>query len=111
VSSGVAIAAYTVGIEAPYETIDKRVVKYHKNLCRGEAVMLRRGVTLGLALSIVAWLWLRAQRGISYKAETTIHLDDTSNTAVQQSVDTILQQIEATAPWILKANEKSSTRS
>ena len=73
--------------------------------------MLRRGVTLGLALSIVAWLWLRAQRGVSNKAETTIHLEDASNTALQQSVDTILQRIEATAPWILKANEKFSTRS
>jgi hypothetical protein len=77
----------------------------------GEVSMFRRGVTLGIALSLLAWVWVRAQRNTNTGAETTIHLPNVADSSVVQSVAKIVDRIEATAPWILKANEKSSTKS
>ncbi len=77
----------------------------------GEVTMLRRGVILGIALSVLAWMWMRTQRNTKNATETTIQLPQAANSSVVQSVVTILDRIEATAPWILKANEKSSIKS
>ena len=73
--------------------------------------MFPRGFMLGIALSVSAVMWLRSQRVKSIDAETTIHLPAVASSAVVQSVATILDRIEATAPWIRRANEKSSTKS
>ena len=73
--------------------------------------MWRRGVIFGVIIAIAGWLWLRMQRAVDSPTQTTIQLPVQPSADVQRSSLVILHQIETTAPWILKVNEKSSIKS
>lgn len=72
--------------------------------------MWRSGFGVGLGLVGVALLWLVRQT-----AQTPIvhfAVSDTQATMVPPtSVQSVMTTIERSAPWILAANEKSSTKS
>ena len=72
--------------------------------------MLRRGVTVGVLVAVVCWVWLRMQRPAESATQTTIPLLVEPSAGLQQTTSAILHHIEATAPWILKVNEKSSIK-
>ena len=73
--------------------------------------MWRSGIWTGLAIAFFGLLWLHKESADESVSATTIRLPEEHLDTTQDTTHAILNQIEATAPWILKVSEKSSTKS
>ena len=72
--------------------------------------MWLRGVLTGVGIAVLGWVWLQTQAGMKIPRSTTLQLVDAHPDVTQTTVAAYIRQIEAGAPWILKINEKSSTK-
>ncbi|MFM2308179.1 MAG: hypothetical protein RLY87_299 [Chloroflexota bacterium] len=73
--------------------------------------MWRSGVFAGFVLALLGLAWLRRESADVVASATTFPLHDAHPHTTHRTTQALLHQIEATAPWILKVNEKSSTKS